>query len=92
MGQEEEAAAFARPLTCLENLFSVQLWGKALLKHAQAQLVCLEELAKLVQLVISDLSLTVDFSFRLFFCLAWPTLVLHIGVGVEHISKVIDAS
>ena len=56
VGQEEEAAALAWPLTCLEHLLAVQLRGETVLKHLQADLISIEKLSKLVQLMISDFS------------------------------------
>lgn len=58
--QEEETSTLPRTLACLKHLLPVQLWGERLLQHRQAQHVGIEQLSKLVQLMVRDFYLGVD--------------------------------
>lgn len=54
--QKEKASTFARAFASLEHLVAVELRQKTLLDHAKRHLIGLKKLAKLVELVVRDVS------------------------------------
>lgn len=58
--QKEETSTLPGPFACLEHLLPIEVGRERLLQHLQAQHVGIEQLSKLIQLVVRNLCLCVD--------------------------------